>query len=238
MRAIPGDGGRAERSTAGVRQRDATARRGADVAGMEWRGSGGTADVGGDRCDRRAVSCGDVPCGAARAGARVGAGNRAREGVAACSAPGGAAEPAGMAGRRGTGGLGRDLAGDPTGVAGNPGAHRARAGGLLRLTPATVRSRLRLTRRHQPRRGRRQPLPEGGVPPARLRLPGAGDAQMAGAGHAKVSGGRPREHGSGAGHARGRWRHRGLGRAQRRNRSRSPSGSGTGRLTEARSRGA
>ena len=82
---------------------------------------------------------------------------------------------------------GGDLAGDPSAAAGDCGADRASAGGVLGgLAPATVRSGVWDARRRQPWRGVRQPLPEGGVRSTGLRLPGAGDAQVAGAGRAAL----------------------------------------------------
>ncbi|MDE0227330.1 MAG: hypothetical protein OXJ62_00565 [Spirochaetaceae bacterium] len=57
-----------------------------------------------------------------------------------------------------------NLGGHPPSAAGDTGADRATAGGVLRqLASPWVLRRLRFARRHQPRGGIRQPLPEGGL---------------------------------------------------------------------------
>ena len=71
------------------------------------------------------------------------------------------------------------------------------------LAPAAVWGGLRNARWHQPRRGSRQPLSEGGVPASWLRLPGAGDAQVAAAGRAALPDGRPRQPDAGRKNSRG-----------------------------------
>ena len=76
-----------------------------------------------------------------------------------------------------------------------PRTDRKPAGRVLRrLAPAAVCRGLRHPRRYQPWRGLRQSLLEGCLPAPRLRLPGEGNAQVAGARRAAVSDCRPRQH--------------------------------------------
>ena len=83
----------------------------------------------------------------------------------------------------------------PRHAAGDSRTDRKPAGRVLRRSaPAAVCRGLRHPRRHQPRRGLRQSLLEGRLPAPRLRLPGEGNAQVAGARRAAVSDCRPRQH--------------------------------------------